>query len=144
MLAKRSVMTLELRLASMCGLIISVAAISAVSANAQSADGSFSSPVRFNQRDGAVIYRTSCQACHMADGMGASGAGAYPALARDIKLQAPRYPISVVANGSRAMPPFSGWLDDEQMAAVVNFIRMNFGNNYSNPVSAADVKAVRR
>lgn len=130
-----------------CGIVVLVVfggVLSAASAAAQSTDGSFSSPGRFMQRDGAVIYRTSCQACHMPDGGGAAGAGVYPALAKNIKLQAPRYPIAIVVNGSRAMPPFANWLDDDQVAAVVNYVRTNFGNSFRNPVSADDVKAQRR
>lgn len=39
-------------------------------------------PSRFVPRDGATLYRPSCQACHMAAGQGAAGAGIYPALAK--------------------------------------------------------------
>jgi mono/diheme cytochrome c family protein len=111
---------------------------------AQSSDGSFSSPVRFMPRDGEVLYRTSCQACHMSDGQGAIGAGSYPPLAKNAKLRARRYPVFIVVNGSKAMPPFRNQLDDEQVAAIVNYIRTHFGNAYKDNVSAADVKAARR
>ncbi len=121
-----------------------LAGASAVPAVAQTADGSFSSPFRFAPRDGATLYRTSCQACHMAAGEGASGAGTYPALAKNVKLRTARYPVFVVTNGQKGMPPFGPMMDDEQIAAVVNFIRGNLGNDYKDAVSAADVKAIRK
>ena len=96
---------------------------SASAAGAQSSDGSFMSPRRFMQRDGEVIYRTVCQGCHMAAAQGAVGAGAYPTLANDPRLAAAGYPVLVVVNGSKGMPPFGALLDDEQVAAVVNYVR---------------------
>lgn len=121
-----------------------LAAAGAAPATAQSADGSFSNPQRFMPRDGATLYRTSCQACHMAGGEGASGAGTYPALAKNVKLRTARYPVFVVTNGQKGMPPFGSMMDDEQIAAVVNFVRSNLGNDYKDTVTAADVKAIRR
>ena len=112
-------------------------------AGAQSADGSFMSSRRFMQRDGEVIYRTVYQGCHMAEAQGAFGAGAYPALANDPKLAAAGYPVLVVVNGSKGMPPFGALLDDEQVAAAVNYVRSHFGNAYPDSISPADVKSAR-
>ena len=112
-------------------------------AGAQSSDGSFMSSRRFMQRDGEVIYRTVCQGCHMAEAQGAFGAGAYPALANDPKLAAAGYPVLVVVNGSKGMPPFGALLDDEQLAAVVNYVRSHFGNSYPDSISPADVRLAR-
>ena len=110
---------------------------------AQSSDGSFMSPLRFIQRDGEVIYRTVCQGCHMSAAQGAVGAGEYPALANDPKLAAVGYSVLVVVNGSKDMPPFGTLLGDEQVAAVVNYVRSHFGNSYPDTVSPADVKSAR-
>jgi len=115
----------------------------ASAASAQSSDGSFMSSRRFMQRDGEVIYRTVCQSCHMAAAEGAVGAGAYPALANDPKLAAAGYSVLVVVNGSKDMPPFGALLDDEQVAAVVNYVRSHFGNSYPDGVAPADVKRAR-
>ncbi len=41
------------------------------------------------------------------------------------------------------MPPVGRMMSDEQVAAVVNFVRTHFGNTYSDEVAAADVKGVR-
>ncbi len=80
----------------------------------------------------------------MAGGEGASGAGAYPALAKNQKLRTARYPVFVVANGQKGMPPFGPMMDDEQIAAVVNYVRTSLGNDFRDVVTSADVKAIRQ
>ena len=124
--------------------LAATAIIAAPAALAQSPSLFSSSPFRFTQRDGEAIYRNVCAGCHMPDGRGASGAGAYPALARNAKLEAAGYPVLLVVNGQKAMPAFGRALDDNQVAAVVNYIRANFGNAYTDRVSADDVKAARQ
>jgi len=123
-----------------CGLALVMDAV----ALAQSKDGAFADPAHFRQQDGAALYRGICQGCHMPAGEGAVGAGAYPALARNEHLAAAGYPVLVVLNGSKAMPAFGRMLDDAQIAAVVNYVRGNFGNAYGDAVSAADVAGARR
>ncbi|MBN9539638.1 MAG: cytochrome c [Reyranella sp.] len=120
-----------------------LAMLVATGAAAQSADGTFSSNQRFVPKNGEVLYRSICQGCHMPDAKGAVGAGKFPALARNEKLEANGYPVFVVLNGLRGMPGFGLYLDDEQVAAVVNYVRSHFGNNYRDNVSAGDVKAAR-
>ncbi|HLH87536.1 MAG TPA: cytochrome c [Xanthobacteraceae bacterium] len=116
----------------------------AQSAHSQSADLSFGDPYRLLQRDGEAIYRAICQGCHMPDGQGAIGAGAYPPLANDPNLEASGYPIVLVLEGRRAMPPFGRTLDDGQIAAVVNYVRTHFGNHHTDVASAADVTSLRK
>ena len=79
----------------------------------------------------------------MPDGKGASGAGTYPSLAGDQNLEARGYPLSVVVNGQRGMPPIGIMMSDDQVAAVVNYVRTHFGNHYQDAVTADDVKAAR-
>lgn len=95
------------------------------------------------QQGGEAIYKGVCQACHMPDAKGAVGAGAYPALARNSKLEEPGYPISVVVHGQKAMPAFGEALSDQQIADVVNYVRSHFGNAYAGQVVPDDVKAAR-
>jgi mono/diheme cytochrome c family protein len=92
---------------------------------------------------GQSIFTGLCQGCHMPDAKGAVGAGAYPALARDSKLQVAGYPVAVVTHGQKAMPPLGDYLNDQQVADVVNYIRGNFGNAYKDRVKPEDVKAIR-
>jgi mono/diheme cytochrome c family protein len=94
-------------------------------------------------QDGEGIYRNVCQGCHMADAKGAAGAGRYPALANNRSLAVAAYPISVVLHGQKAMPWFSDYFSDEQVANVVNYVRTHFGNNYTDTVTPADVKKQR-
>src|SRR5215218_9481950 len=127
------------------GAVPVIAAAAATSAALAQSSGAFSeNPFRFTYRDGAAIYRNVCAGCHMPDGRGAVGAGAYPALARNAKLEAAGYPVLLVVNGQKAMPAFGRQLDDNQVAAVVNYIRANFGNAYTDRVNVEDVKAARQ
>ena len=98
---------------------------------------------RFTQIGGEALYQATCQGCHMAKGEGAKGAGFYPALASNPKLAAAAYPVSVVMNGLHGMPSFAPKLSDEQIANVVNYVRSNFGNQYKDTITAADVKPFR-
>ena len=98
---------------------------------------------RYLSTDGAALYAASCQACHMADGKGATGAGTYPALAANANLEDPGYALYVVANGHKAMVSFGRTMNDEQIASVVTYVRTHFGNAYADPVKPEDVKAVR-
>jgi mono/diheme cytochrome c family protein len=98
----------------------------------------------YRQQTGEDLYRGLCQGCHMPDAKGAAGAGAYPALADNVRLVAGIYPITVVLNGQRAMPSFGEELSDEQIANVINYVRTHFGNRYKDAVSPAAVKAARR
>jgi len=90
------------------------------------------------------LFANACQGCHMADGRGATGAGAYPSLARNGNLESGGYPIAVVLKGQRAMPAFGAMLSDEQVAAVVNYVRTHFGNQYRDAAIAEDVRDARR
>lgn len=98
----------------------------------------------FPQRDGQGLYQAICQGCHMPDGKGAIGAGAYPALADNPHLANAAYPAYLVIYGQKAMPGFGGFLDDAQVAAMVNYVRTHFSNDYKDKVSADDVKVMRR
>jgi mono/diheme cytochrome c family protein len=95
------------------------------------------------QQSGEDLYKSICQGCHMPDAKGVIGAGAYPALANNARLMSALYPIAVVLNGQRAMPPFGADLSDAQIANVINYIRAHFGNRYKDSVSAAAVRAAR-
>ena len=110
------------------------------------ADGpgpTFGNPFHFTEVGGAAIYAGACAGCHMPDGRGAAGAAVYPALARDPRLVAAAYPIARVLHGKGAMPPFARTLSDEQVAAVVDYIRTNFGNADTPAPTAAEVAAAR-
>jgi mono/diheme cytochrome c family protein len=49
----------------------------------------------------------------------------------------------VVVNGQHGMPPVGIMMNDEQVAAVVNYVRTHFSNHYQDAVTADNVKAAR-
>jgi mono/diheme cytochrome c family protein len=98
---------------------------------------------RFTETTGEELFASACQGCHMPDGKGAVGAGTYPSLAQDSNLATGNYPVYIVVRGQKAMPPIGAMMSDAQVAAVVNYVRTHFGNQYQDAVSADDVKLVR-
>ena len=114
-------------------LVAATILVTAISASAQP----------LPQQGGEAIYKGICQDCHMPDGHGGTGAGTYPALAKNPKLAEPGYPVTVIVHGQKAMPPFGASLNDQQIADVVNYIRTHFGNSYKDKVMPAGVKAIR-
>ena len=101
---------------------------------------------------GEQTYQTVCAACHQANAQGLPGA--FPPLAESewvngdpetmvrIVIAGLSGPITVKGVPFNAMMPPPPGLDDEKVAAVVTFVRSNFGNKAS-AVDAALVKAVR-
>jgi mono/diheme cytochrome c family protein len=92
---------------------------------------------------GEGVYQHVCQGCHMPGGVGAVGAARIPALAGNPRLAAAGYPVAMVLRGNGGMPWFNGMLTDAQIAAVVNYVRTNFGNHYIDSVSASYVAKVK-
>jgi mono/diheme cytochrome c family protein len=108
-----------------------------------SADHTFSTGFKFAEQSGESLYKSVCQACHMPNGEGAIGAGSYPSLANDPTLGNYGYPVYVVVFGKRAMPSFGDMMSNDQVAAIVNYLRTHFGNSYSDKVTAEEVQAMR-
>jgi mono/diheme cytochrome c family protein len=137
------------------GIALGLAGISALlieaPARADSTDIPESVPLK--AMDGRQIYEHICQGCHMADGGGAVGAGHYPALAKDPTLVSRQYMALTILAGRRNMPAFGAkhavgfggppvTLTDAQIAAVINYVRTNFGNHYKDSITAAEVVAL--
>jgi mono/diheme cytochrome c family protein len=102
---------------------------------------------------GEEVFHQICQGCHMADGKGAVGAAKYPSLAKDPALSSPLYMAITILGGRRNMPPFGAkyashlfysppTLTNEQIAAVINYVRTNFGNHYTKAITTADVEKI--
>jgi len=119
-------------------IIIGVLLLAGVPARAQDFDMG-----HFDGQSGEAIYRGICQGCHMPDAQGATGAGTYPRLASDANLAVAGYPVMMVVSVRRAMPAFGRYLDDVQVANVVNYVRTHFGNAYSDKVTPDEVAMVR-
>jgi mono/diheme cytochrome c family protein len=119
-------------------------ALMASAAPAQEGQRTFSSGYRFVEMSGEELYNNVCRGCHMMDGKGASGAGTYPSLVANQNLAQAGYPVTLVVRGRRAMPPFGDMMNDAQVAAVVNYLRTHFGNDFSDVVTAKDVSDARQ
>jgi mono/diheme cytochrome c family protein len=91
--------------------------------------------------------------CHREDGAGYPPG--FPPLANNqsIEMASPVNPIRMVLNGGYApgtkrnarpygMPPFAHILNDEEVAAVVTYIRVAWGNR-GTPVTAAQANQLR-
>ena len=98
----------------------------------------------FSEQTGESLYANVCQGCHMSDGRGAVGAGSYPSLANDPNLEMAAYPVHVVVDGLRGMPAVGQAMTDDQVIAVVGYVRTHFGNHGAAPVTADEVRAARQ
>jgi mono/diheme cytochrome c family protein len=103
---------------------------------------------------GAQIYADECSGCHTSSGRGI--AGMFPSLAGSAAVQQddPTSLLHVVLRGARsvgtdkaptapAMPSFDWLLSDDQVAAVVTYIRNAWGNA-APAVSASEVGKTRQ
>lgn len=103
---------------------------------------------------GRRTYEKQCSMCHGSEGKGQ--APAFPPLAgnQSITMSSPVNSIRMVLNGGYApgtrknarpygMPPFAHILKDEEVAAVVTYIRVAWGNS-GTPVTAAQSNDLRR
>jgi mono/diheme cytochrome c family protein len=103
---------------------------------------------------GRTVYSGMCAACHGAEGKGQSDA--FPPLAgnRSITMASPVNSIRMVLNGGYApgttknprpygMPPFSHVLGDNEVAAVVTYVRVAWGNTGA-PVTPQQVNELRK
>jgi len=103
--------------------------------------------------EGRRIYAANCAACHGAEGRGKLPH--YPPLARNqsIGMSSAVNPIRMVLNGGYppgtrrnpmpyGMPPFAQALNDNEIAAVVTFIRTAWGNRGA-PVNVREVNQLR-
>lgn len=129
-------------LARWCGLAGGLVVFAAV-ASADPPAPTLSRGRLFGEQTGEALFANACQACHMSNAEGAVGAGRYPALARNANLATAGYVIDVVLHGYKAMPPIGRLMTDDQVAAVINYVRTHFGNNYTDVVAVSDVKDVR-
>lgn len=102
---------------------------------------------------GKTVYDAKCATCHGAQGEGKPPH--WPPLAgnQSIEMESAVNPIRMVLNGGYppgtegnprpyGMPPFAGQLSDNEVAAVVSYIRTAWGNRGA-PVSARDANELR-
>jgi mono/diheme cytochrome c family protein len=102
--------------------------------------------------DGKKVYEDNCLACHMADGMGVPRM--QPPLVGSMWVKGDPQTLAAFVitggfdsqnrldgRGENTMPMF-GALDNESLAAVLSYIRDQFGD-HAGPVTIDDIKAAR-
>jgi mono/diheme cytochrome c family protein len=102
---------------------------------------------------GRSVYENHCVSCHRSDGKGMPPA--YPPLAGNpsIEMESSVNPLRMVLNGGYppqtsenqrpyGMPPFAQVLSDEEVAAVVTYIRISWGN-HGSVVTRREANAMR-
>ena len=114
--------------------------------------------LRETYRHGKSIYEKEgfCSTCHQIDGKGLPASG-FPPLANSewvldnderlikLTLKGLQGPITVLGKdypGQVPMTPFEGMLNDDEMAAVLTYIKNAFGNKGA-PILKEDVKKLR-
>lgn len=103
--------------------------------------------------EGEKVYNTRCMSCHQMDGKGIPGV--FPPLNESEFVQgSPERLVRIILQGmmgevtvkgvtySGMMPPWGSFLSDEEVAAVVTYVRANFDNEAS-AVSAEEVAEIR-
>ena len=120
------------------------------------APGSPSGAVRLSASTltrGHAVYVEQCASCHLASGLGQPPG--YPPLAGNpsIEMESAVNPIRMMLNGGYppettgnprpyGMPPFAQVMSDEDIAAVVSYVRVSWGN-HGEPVAPVEVNALR-
>jgi mono/diheme cytochrome c family protein len=142
-------------------IVVALALVAAVagcakSSNTTNAAASASAAAMKNSAsasDGATVYLTDCSSCHQTNGQGVSGA--FPPLAGNAAVTGnPVAVIAIVKNGlegrvtvnnaaySGIMPSWKGQISDDQIAAVISYIRSSWTNR-AGGVSVAQVESIK-
>jgi mono/diheme cytochrome c family protein/glucose/arabinose dehydrogenase len=94
---------------------------------------------------GRGIYESLCVACHQADGRGLDKV-APSLIGSELAVAPPDVPVRILLNGKEGtvglMPPLGSVLSDDQIAAVLTYVRRQWGNA-GTPVAGADVGRIR-
>jgi mono/diheme cytochrome c family protein len=94
---------------------------------------------------GQEVYRNACQACHQQDGRGMEKI-APPLVGSAFALGPAEVPVRILLHGKEGavglMPPVGQIFSDEQIAAVLTYVRREW-NQTGAPVDPAAVSAVR-
>lgn len=106
-----------------------------------------------NQTSGSILYTKYCMTCHQADGKGVRGM--FPPLAGNAKITGPsadlikivlfglQGPITVNERDYNQPMPAQGYLNDTQIADILNYIR-NSWENKAQPITPGDVGKIRK
>ncbi len=97
-----------------------------------------------------ALYLATCGSCHGVDGYGQPDAQYSPIVGlSSIRRERPDALVNMILRGvegstntSPIMPGFADELNNEQVASIANYVRVNFGGLTSSDVDAADVDRI--
>jgi mono/diheme cytochrome c family protein len=94
---------------------------------------------------GREVYANVCVACHQEDGLGKEKIAA-SLVGSTLATGPAQIPVRILLHGKEGpvglMPPLGQAFSDDQVAAVLTYIRRQWGNTAA-PVDAAAVKSIR-
>ncbi len=92
--------------------------------------------------NGEQLFLGNCAECHQADGKGLQEI--YPALAGSEVVSGSGVDVALVLIiGRGEMPSFAGSISNEDMAAIINYVRNAWGNS-GEEISAATIDALQQ
>jgi len=98
-------------------------------------------PASAEEINGKALFLKNCSACHQVDGQGIPDA--FPALAGNAFVHASANDVaSLLLTGRSGMPNFSKRLSDQDIAAIVSYIRNAWGNRGTD-IASAQVATLR-
>jgi cytochrome c6 len=81
----------------------------------------------YAQDDAAALYKSKCQVCHGPDGKGATPAGqkvgAKDLHSPEVAKMSDADLFNIVKNGKEKMPKYDGKLTDDQIKALIKYVR---------------------
>lgn len=91
---------------------------------------------------GEEVYEATCISCHKDEGQGVEGM--FPSLRENELVQGPAEPLLlIVLEGRAAMPGFAERLSDKQIAAVLTYLRSEWGND-AEGIEAHQIARMRK
>lgn len=91
--------------------------------------------------DGRALYAENCAACHRINGVGVPGP--FPALVGSKLVTGDSKAVAkLVLAGRGGMPAYQTEMTDAELASVLTYIRMSWGNK-ARPVQSAEVATLR-
>ena len=81
----------------------------------------------FAGADGAAVFKAKCAMCHGADGSASTGMGKSmglkPLSSREVQQMSDADLTALVTNGKGKMPAYKGKLSDDEISAVVKYVK---------------------
>ena len=80
----------------------------------------------FAAADGAAIFKAKCAMCHGADGSASTGMGksmGLKPLGPEVQKMSDADLTALVTNGKGKMPAYKGKLSDDEISAVVKYVK---------------------